>query len=296
MKPPVTERQRGLEHQNSRSAELTQWYISEVLARRARRPSSVSRSRGSFYGFQVVFLSVLVATTLVGINPLAGIGSSCGMRNSSSQVSEKRIAVLDQVSSSYPDPAFVAEMGSLAQKKGYRLDYYPPEAVTVSLFVDLPERAYTMIILRTHASNPIPIIATGEKYSERGHLIDQLLDNLGAVEVDGKVSYYVSSKFITRVMCGRLPGTIVLAMGCSVLVRPEMAQAFVSKGASTFVGWDSPVTVSHTDAAFVELAGLLLAGNGIRWSVNQVMEDQGPDPIYGARMVYYPIDSGSLHL
>lgn len=292
--------ERGLKRaslQSKHREELLESYISEALAKRAKRAKRVhvTHPRGTFAGFEIIFLAVLVSTTLVGLNPLTGV-EGCDARISSPQVAERRIAILDPMGSSNPDPAFIAGVRSSAEKAGYGLDYYPPETVTVNLFATLPQRAYGVIILRTHGYRFSSVISTGEGYSQYNHLDDQFLNNLGALEVDGTTYYYLTPRFITHAMCGRLPGTVVLAMGCGATSNLEVAKAFVVKGASAFVGWDSTVTVSQTDIAFGELTKLLLAGNGLGSSVDHVMQDMGPDPIYGSRISYYPVDETSFAL
>src|SRR5260370_5376453 len=78
-----------------------------------------------------------------------------------------RAALVDELSLSIPDPAFIPAATSTLQDAGYTVDYYPPASVTVAFFRDLPQKGYSLIILRAHTGSRGPNLAifTSEPYT-----------------------------------------------------------------------------------------------------------------------------------
>jgi len=65
----------------------------------------------------------------------------------------------------------------------------------------------------------------------------------------------------------------------------RIAQAFLDKGGSAFVGWSQAVSASHTDAATLRLLDMLLTGGlPVADAVAQTAAEVGPDPAYGAEL------------
>ncbi len=80
--------------------------------------------------------------------------------------------------------------------------------------------------------------------------------------------------------------TLVL-MGCDGLRSSDLGQAFLSRGAGTFVSWDRAVSAPHTDAATLRLLELLLVeGRPIAEAVDATMNEVGADPASGSRLSY----------
>jgi len=204
---------------------------------------------------------------------------------------DRRIAIIDELGASYPNPQFVSNITSTAEKAGYAVDYYPPRNVTINLFLNLPSRDYSMIILRTHGSGRLtdpPTIVTSETYTTSQRVADQLFDRLTSVEVTGGRFFAITSGFITNDMCGRFPGTLILGMWCASTHWASLASAFIEKGARGYIGWDNLVTVYHTDLVFELVANLLLGGQTASQSVQIAMNTVGQEPSSGARLLYYP--------
>ena len=73
-------------------------------------------------------------------------------------------------------------------------------------------------------------------------------------------------------------------MGCAALQgTQDIASAFLDKGANFFVGWDSSVSIIHTDTSTVALVQLLSIGRSVPAATR---EASGSDPVYGAKLQY----------
>ena len=95
-------------------------------------------------------------------------------------------------------------------------------------------------------------------------------------------------------MEGRFPNTVIIIMGCSCLYLDDMAQAFIQKGASTYMGWDAGVGLDYVDEATPILdTNLCSEGMTIKEAGDKTMADAGPDPDYHAYLKYYPRESAN---
>jgi hypothetical protein len=78
----------------------------------------------------------------------------------------------------------------------------------------------------------------------------------------GKYYFAVTSLFIEKLE-GRFPKSIVITMGCWSL-KPgceQIAEAFINKGAKSYIGWTDVVTPAHTDVDTLEVLQLMLIAN-----------------------------------
>ena len=221
---------------------------------------------------------------------------------------EPRAAIIDQLALTDPDPAFVADAMRELRLAGYTVDYVPAQSVTVDFYRDLPTRGYTFIVLRSHTSDyqaplraaaasraPVSSIGlfTNEIYSTSAHVEDQRAERLMVdwyADRDIQWRYFgVTPAFLLNSTRGRFEGTTVVLMGCSGLETNDLAEAFLTLGATTFVSWDRPVTAEHTDAATAQLLeNLFTNGLGMREAVARTMDDVGSDPAYGSRLAVFP--------
>jgi len=81
-------------------------------------------------------------------------------------------------------------------------------------------------------------------------------------------------------------------MGCSAIRHPDMAQAFVEKGASTYLGWGASVCLGYVDGATLDLiSNLCTKGMTVEQAIVSTMNEVGPDPTYGAYLHCYPEQS-----
>ena len=242
----------------------------------------------------IVLVTLIIASTATVQTVWAW--SQCGgpLDPNNSAVPKKSIALIDELQWQHANPEFVQSVRTSAMQNGYRFDYYPPNTATVDFFANLPRQGYAMIILRAHGSadlvpdNSPPAIATTELYAEYNHLNDQLLDRITTMNLNRTRVFAIAPSYITNDMCGRFPGTLILAMWCTGGQWTSLADAFVQKGARAYIGWNAPVTLPHTDQAFARLVGFLTSGNNVHTSVQNTMAETGPDPLTGARLIYFP--------
>jgi hypothetical protein len=240
----------------------------------------------------VVLLSACVAAGLV----LSGLTTN--------GPSGPKAAIVDQLSLTQSNPAFVESATGLLEQAGYAVDYFPGEQVTVDFYRNLPTHDYDLIILRVHSAITTERDAeTGQKTEKEyvglftGEPYDPNKYPQEQIERLGKAEYYegapplfgVAPDFITYSMRGRFDETLIVMMGCDGLRSQETAQAFLDKGASAFVSWSRSVSATHTDAATQRLLEkLLIEGLPVADAVAQTAAEVGPDPVYEAKLRMLP--------
>ena len=199
--------------------------------------------------------------------------------------------IIDQLSLTSPDQAFVDDATRTLRAAGYTIDYVPGAKVTVDYYRGLPKRNYGLILVRAHSglvlrnaatsgSDTRPpedtFLFTSEPYSEGTHVDEQRAQRLsvayyldtGLVPGDADAllrafraepRYFgIKPGFIQSSTQGRFHQTTVVLMGCNGLSTKALAAAFIKKGAQAVIGWDESVTADHTDAATERLLGHLL--------------------------------------
>jgi hypothetical protein len=210
-----------------------------------------------------------------------------------------RAAIVDQLSLTQPNSAFVETATRLLEQAGYTVDYYPGEQVTVDFYRDLPTGGHRLLILRNHSS----VIGTGgevtndaglytsEAYNKRKYLDEQIAQRLMVARYyEGGPEYFgVMPDFVRSSMRGRFNDATVIMMGCDGLRSDMLAEAFVHRGAQAVVSWSGPVGAAHTDAATERLLHhLLVGGMSIGEAVAQTVAEVGPDPTYDSVLRLYP--------
>jgi len=191
---------------------------------------------------------------------------------------------MDQLSLNYPDPAFTTNITDTLKAAGYSVDYSGPSPTAVESFRQLPQQGYDLIIIRAHTGSSQSII-TAEPYSKSKFVADQLAGRLVPAQVDGGPWYFaITPQFVRQNMAGSFSESTILVMGCSALEgTQDIASAFLDKGANFFVGWDSSVSIIHTDTSTVSFVQLLSTGESVPEATAQA---GGSDPVYGARLHY----------
>lgn len=214
-----------------------------------------------------------------------------------------RAAIVDHLSLTFPNETFVETVNKTLTEAGYTVDYFSGENVTVDFYRDLPALNYRIIIFRVHSAlsqeNKPPLaLFTSESYSQSRHVYDQLYDRLIGVvyRVGGQDQQYfgIPPVFVKLSMSGRFPNSTIIVMGCNGLTYEDMAEAFIEKGASVYVGFRNPVSASHTDQTTARLLQHYVGeGLTLKDSMTKTYEEVGPDPAYDSVMLYYPQDAGN---
>jgi len=227
--------------------------------------------------------------------------------------------IIDQLSLTSPDQAFVENATRTLRAAGYTVDYVPGKQVTVDYYRELPERNYGLILVRAHSGFVLrdptatekhaagdTFLFSSEPYTNTTHADDQRarrlsvayyldtgLEQLDANELlrafQTEPRYFgIKPGFIQSSTQGRFNHTTVVLMGCNGLATKSLAKAFVRKGARAVVGWDESVTAGHTDDATERLLGHLLGEKlSTEEAVAKTAAEVGPDPTYGGKLQLY---------
>jgi len=240
---------------------------------------------------------IALAVLIVGLPGLA-IFSAC---TAPIPESEPKAAIIDQLCILLPNQTFIEQTTRKLEEYGFKVDVYSGDAVTVDLYRKLPSYGYKLIIFRVHSGllgvDPKVInktwLYTNEPYSKTSHLVEQFGDKVTYAKTRDEAPwcFAVSAEFIEDVE-GRFNNTAMIMMGCDGLHFEDMAQAFIQKGASTYIAWDFSVMLNYVD----DVTPLLiekLCSNGltVKEAVAQTMTEKGPDPRYGSVLNYYPRQS-----
>ena len=213
-----------------------------------------------------------------------------------------KAAIVDQLSLTAPNPAFAEEATAMLEEAGYAVDYVPGEQVTVDFYRSLPTHGYELIFLRAHAGRyqvdgeptDDTRLFTSEPYSPLKYVEEQR-DGRLSISIfdrsdleDNEAYFGIPADFVTSSMKGSFNDAKVILMGCDVLRGERLAKAFVEKGAEAVVGWDAPVSASHTDAATLELLRRHLFDDlSVPAAAAAAMDELGPDPYYDGVLLSY---------
>ena len=217
---------------------------------------------------------------------------------------ELKAAIVDQLSLTFPNQAFVEAAANTLRQAGYTVDYYSGEKVTVGFYRSLPEHGYGFIVLRVHSTatqvggveGPVTFF-TSERATQTKYVYEELTDRLLPVAYSEEqrqqgITYFgITPSFVTNSMNGGFQNTVVVMMGCQGLVNPSMAQAFVQKGAKAYIGWQSEVSGSRTDTATVDLLRHFVTESlTLKGALQETFKEVGPDPSHGSLLVCYPLE------
>ncbi|MFC1993620.1 hypothetical protein ACFLV3_07465 [Chloroflexota bacterium] len=208
--------------------------------------------------------SHLALVVLILTLPGLFLFGACAASNSGTQPTA---AIVDQLYSLHPNPAFVDEITQLLEGYGFKVDAYQGTQITVNFYKELPKHGYQLIIFRAHSGLMARIegddvlvtnttyLFTDEEYSERKYVKEQLNDQMLMAEMTKGYPHVfaVNSKFIKESMNGKFNNTAIVMMGCSTALFEDMAVAFCIKGASIYFGWDNLVGIEHVDETTIYL-------------------------------------------
>ena len=217
---------------------------------------------------------------------------------------ELKAAIIDQLYSLQPNEAFISQMTQELEDYGFEVEIYRGDDVTVDFYKKLPSYDYKLIIFRAHSgllskkgkTIKRTCLFTNEKYSQTAHPVEQLSDQLAMARIDENHPWVfaIGDEFVTRSMEGEFDNTVIIMMGCSCLYLDDLAQAFIDKGASTYLGWNATVDLDYVDKATAYLIGQLCVEKvTIEKAVTSTMNVIGPGPKHKAILKYYPSQSGS---
>lgn len=218
-----------------------------------------------------------------------------------------KAAIVDQTGFSFPSPGFIAQAREYLEEAGYKVNLYPPEEITVEFLRTLPHQGYQLILFQTHSTSevvvegqrgdashhpPGPFLFTTERYDKHRYIRLQLDDHIRASKLfyeDSPMLFAIGPKFVRSSMSGLFHDTVIIIGGCQSLAAPDLAQAFLDRGASVVIGWDGMVDLGHNNRAILHLLQALTGeGLTLERAVEKTMEEIGPDPTYGSVLTHLP--------
>jgi hypothetical protein len=251
---------------------------------------------------QRIGLAVTVAILIIIVSVSGFLINSMLNQPSTNQTFQLKAAIVDQLSLTAPNQAFIQKATNTLKQAGYTVDYYPGEKVTVEFYRNLPIHGYSLIILRVHSAaaayqegeyvEASVCFFTSEPYSKTKHVPEQLTDQLAIVSYTmPQPPYYfgILPKFVTS-SNGEFHNSTIIMMGCEGLNNTSMAEVFVEKGAKAYIGWNGMVSASHTDQATTQLLQhLITQKQTIKQAVTETMKEVGPDTADNSTLLYYPV-------
>ncbi|MCW4050601.1 MAG: hypothetical protein NWE89_12795 [Candidatus Bathyarchaeota archaeon] len=201
----------------------------------------------------------------------------------------KAVIFLDPL---YPqDPGYHDEIIALFEEKGYRVDSYIGEDVTVEL-LRRNKNHYKVWLLRVHSTvnNGMVWVFTGETASSDKYILEQLADEVHPARpsLSSDHLFAVGSDFVRHFMNNMFKESTILVMGCDGLSTDDFARAFTDNEAKAYVSWDGPVSLDHTDDAFLcFLTAHVSDGLNVSDSVRYTMDMVGCDPDYNSTLTYF---------
>jgi len=217
-------------------------------------------------------------------------------------------AIIDQLSSLQENAGFIGNVTRELEDYGFKVDLYQGDNVTVDLYRRLPTYGYKLIIFRAHSGileqdgevMMRTVLFTNEKYTESRYALEQVYEQvtMGGACQGCPMMFGITPEFVRAQsvfdqgtdMNGQFDGTVIIVMGCSGIALPDMAQAFIDKGASMYLAWDRSVELYYVDNATSYLINQLCSEElTIREAIDNTMDLIGADPNYGAELeCYYP--------
>ncbi len=254
-------------------------------SRRSRIPQTWRRTLKQRSGR----ISALLVTALLSMLVLAGTLWFVWDNSWSTTVPNGNVprtaALVDELSATVPDLRFLENVNDTLARTGYHLHYYGPSAVTVGFFRILPSIGYDLVIIRAHSGDGT--IYTSEPYSKSSYVYEQLTDQIVPAQLDRAVYFAITEKFVESSMHGKFNNALIVTMGCSGLASTGMAQAFLERGAKSYVGWDRAVSPRQTDTEIDLLVRSLAQGVTVKEAVGLAQARFAGDSSFQSRLAYY---------
>jgi hypothetical protein len=213
-----------------------------------------------------------------------------------------RAVIVDQLFLREANPDFIAAAIAQLHACGFEVDLFQGEDITVDFYRELPERGYDFILFRAHAGllleqvdgevRPLAnsYLFTGETYTQNRYVAEQLTDKVSNAWMtdDHPLVFAVNSEFV-RDARGGFEDTVIVSMGCESYYYDDMAEAFVEKGASVYLGWSTIVSLEYVDAATLNLLNNLCTDSmTVAAAVERTMNEMGRDPHFDTFLKMYP--------
>ena len=186
---------------------------------------------------------------------------------------EVNVLVLDPISQG---PNDIPSVVQVLNDNGYSVTHVVGEDVTVERLKNLGNA--DILIMRVHSSmqNDGVWVFSGEKYDPNSYVIEQLTNEVhrARASTDDEYMFAVGSMFFDRYISG-VEGVPVLVMGCRAAGSRDLADIFLSKGATMYVSWDGPITLDYTDLVFSKILEYYAEGKTVSEAVDLTFTEYG---------------------
>jgi len=220
----------------------------------------------------------------------------------------KKAVIIDQLDRDIPNKSFQNQTMEYFTKAGYEVDLYTYDDITIDFLKNLPSMDYDFIVFRSHAlaiygDKPSSWLFTGEKYTEKKYIQEQLAKDLISRAVPYRVTiakdlgyetasqdrhFIVSAKFVQNLMIEKFPNSVIILGGCDTLAHPDFGHAFIERGASSVIGWNGLVGSYDNDQVIMSLVEeILFENSNVDDAVDTVMEDYLKNHDLDVRLRHY---------
>ena len=246
---------------------------------------------------------------MVGAAILSSIylGNLFIQNESSNSIDVTKAAIIDQLYHDKPNEYYQQRTLQYLEEAGYEVDIFITEDITVDFYKNLPSKNYEFIVIRTHSIasgtvEPSPSLLTGEIYSEKKYIREQLfgqvgkavpflfteLEEIGSLVLSNQTYFTVGSNYVDKIMEGQFPGSIIILGGCDTSSDPLLAESLLSRGASAVIGWDGLITSYDNDRAIIGLLNAILENDvEAKTAVESIMKDFNYNSKYTPKLQYY---------
>lgn len=254
-----------------------------------------------------VVKNIRIVYLITAVFLLLSIAAGCA--RSPEGIVEYNALIIDEFSEESPNPQFTGKVEETLRAAGYRVDICKSKSINVEYYRGIAAAGHNLMIFRAHSgalrregnreiTNGAYLLTT-EEYSKNKYAREQLDKQLAITRISDTAPYVfaVGSRFIQKSVPGTFQGTVVIMMGCASLYFPDMAEAFIKKGASVYIGWDASLLLDYADsAALVLLENLVKRKMTVKQAVEQCIEEVGIEPVDKARLKFYPETCRDLKL
>ena len=242
---------------------------------------------------KIILLFLIPIIFIIGVISYIGFYSS--FQNTEVKTVIRKAVIIDGLSEDAPNPSLINELYSLLKSSGYEVTVFNGSKVNVEIFKNLPNMGFTLVIMRLHGGRiqqPIGLfIGSGifaEPFSEGRYEYEYYSGYFlkGVAYIGGREYFVITPAYVSEKFQGKFPDSIIIVLSCYSMWDQVLASSFIEKGASAFIGIDHKADVKYLDKVGLELVKHISRGLSIEEAISKTMEEIGPDPSTGAKLLY----------
>jgi len=192
----------------------------------------------------------------------------------------RKAVIIDQLHYDLPNLDFQEKANTFLTDAGFEVDLITTDDITVEFYKELPTMDYEFIVIRSHSlaiygDKPSVWLFTGEKYSDKKHTFETMAGQLSPgvpylvedpqamsfSEAQKKRQFMIGSKLVDEGMEGQFPGSVIILGGCETLAHSFLADSFISRGASSVIGWNDLVETKKNDKVILTVLEEILVND-----------------------------------